>query len=406
MARIVIRNIGPLRDTGVVELVRFNVLIGKQSSGKSTFMKIVCFCQWVEKKIMTSSEREILAAYTHNSRFLRELKQFHRFNDAFFGVDSEIHYTGECVSIDLTGNQNVKITRVDDFEDRRHNSKLSFIPSERNLVSAIKDVDIAYRRNDYDALFNHVFEWGEAKEHAVKSEPVNLRVVDDMEYYYDKEAGVDVIRQRRDGSIFTPFYASSGVQSALPIVVMTEYYTETIFSNMVDLSRREVSELVRRIMDSGTTTDTDVRDILDKVSQIYNYHNAKLYIEEPEQNLFPESQQKLVEYVVSQINKASVRTGKPSSVMVTTHSPYVITAFNVLLKASVAAEKNPEATYSIVPKEAIIHPEDVCAYFIKEDGTFVSIMDKEIVMIGGVELDNASDIVEENMNRLNDVIYG
>lgn len=50
MASIQIKNVGPLIDTGQIDLGRFNVVIGKQSTGKSTFMKILCFCQWLEKR--------------------------------------------------------------------------------------------------------------------------------------------------------------------------------------------------------------------------------------------------------------------------------------------------------------------------------------------------------------------
>lgn len=65
MASITIKNIGPLSDTGTVELGRFNIFIGKQSTGKSTLMKILCFCQWIEKKIMTGDEKKIgIGLYT------------------------------------------------------------------------------------------------------------------------------------------------------------------------------------------------------------------------------------------------------------------------------------------------------------------------------------------------------
>ena len=60
MASIEIKNVGPLADTGQIDLGRFNVIIGKQSTGKSTFMKILCFCQWLEKKIMTGDDKQLL----------------------------------------------------------------------------------------------------------------------------------------------------------------------------------------------------------------------------------------------------------------------------------------------------------------------------------------------------------
>ena len=47
MDRIEIRNIGPIKDVNF-GLNKINVLMGPQSSGKSTIAKIIGFCQWVE----------------------------------------------------------------------------------------------------------------------------------------------------------------------------------------------------------------------------------------------------------------------------------------------------------------------------------------------------------------------
>ena len=44
MPDIRIKNIGPIVDTGVIELTAIMLIVGKQSSGKSTFMQILCFC--------------------------------------------------------------------------------------------------------------------------------------------------------------------------------------------------------------------------------------------------------------------------------------------------------------------------------------------------------------------------
>ena len=39
------------------------LLIGEQSTGKSTFMKILCFCCWLEKQVMIGGEG-IVSKYT------------------------------------------------------------------------------------------------------------------------------------------------------------------------------------------------------------------------------------------------------------------------------------------------------------------------------------------------------
>ena len=44
---IEISNVGPIEHV-VLNLNKINVLMGEQSSGKSTIAKIISFCNWVE----------------------------------------------------------------------------------------------------------------------------------------------------------------------------------------------------------------------------------------------------------------------------------------------------------------------------------------------------------------------
>lgn len=403
MATIEIKNIGPLTNTGIIALSQFNIFIGKQSTGKSTLLKILCFCKWVEKRIMAKDKDEkILANYTHYSRFLKELMQFHRIDKKSFSAHSEIHFRGDCIAIDLVGNKNVRITRLPDFDQKRYNTKLSFIPSERNLVSAIKNVDRTYRTNDFDVVFNHIFEWSEAKDHYDEEHPIDLKVVNDMEYYYDPNFG-DTLRFNNKRTKISPFYASSGVQSILPIMVMLDYYTGPIFNETIDLNKKEIGDVLK-MLKGRDANNIDKNVDFEVFLRVLNYTCTHLFIEEPEQNLFPESQQVLVEHIVQSINKATLATGCNSSVTLTTHSPYILTAFNVLLKAHLAAEKDPSATQAIV--QTTIHPDQLTAYYIQPDGTIKPIVDHELDMISGLELDATSDLTEDKLTQLNDIIYG
>ena len=49
MNTITIRNVGPIKDV-TIELNKVNVIMGPQSSGKSTIAKAISYCQWVEKR--------------------------------------------------------------------------------------------------------------------------------------------------------------------------------------------------------------------------------------------------------------------------------------------------------------------------------------------------------------------
>lgn len=407
MASISIKNVGPITNTGSIELGRFNVFIGKQSTGKSTIMKILCFCKWIEKKVVMGDDDNVIYNYTHYSRFLKELMQFHRLNTNFFNAKSEIHYSGESVTIDLVGNKNVKINPTSNFDGNRHNTKLCFIPSERNLVSAIKNIDRTYKSNDFDVLFNHISEWGEVKRNFNEEHPIDLTVIDNTEYYYDLKSEKDFIKIEGGRKKIDPFYASSGVQSVLPIVVMTDYLTSQVFEKGALLTTFLFRRFVNKWIKNNKHNIVDsYDDILNEFSKTYGYKNTQLFIEEPEQNLFPESQQALINFIALSINNATQKTQRDSSVSMTTHSPYVITALNVLIKAHEAAKIDEEKTSEIIPKKSWIPIDDIKAYYICENGTLADIVDREIGMIGGVELDKASEIVEDKLSLLNDIVYG
>ena len=64
MASLHIKHFGPIEDSTRIEFTPLMVLIGRQSSGKSTFMKVLCFCRWIEKRIMVSTD-DIINQYTH-----------------------------------------------------------------------------------------------------------------------------------------------------------------------------------------------------------------------------------------------------------------------------------------------------------------------------------------------------
>lgn len=89
MNTIRLRQFGPIKDTGIIDLSVVMLIIGRQSSGKSAFMKVLCYCRWIEKKVMTSTDK-LVQTYTHNKRFLKDLKQFHRIDDLYFNDDTSI----------------------------------------------------------------------------------------------------------------------------------------------------------------------------------------------------------------------------------------------------------------------------------------------------------------------------
>ena len=402
MATIEIKHIGPLANTGILKLTPVMLFIGKQSTGKSTLMKIICFCRWIEKQIMVGDEN-FISKYTHYNRFLKELMKFHRLPKEAFSSESYIGYDGDCVTITLSGNKNVKISPKRNFKTNIYNTKLSFIPAERCLTSAINNIDKNYKSSDLDILFNYILEWGEAREFFTKDNPLNLVFDKRMHYYHDINAG-DVIKLKDKAVTIETFYASSGVQSAMPILAMVGYVCSQIGTSGKKSPMDYVRAISRILSTSQDEIDNLSNETLTSVRQLLSYRNMQLYIEEPEQNLFPESQTALIFDLIKSIKQAETKTQYPSYLVMTTHSPYVLTTLNQLLAAAKALDVNRDETLKIIDEENILPHSYYSAYYIN-DGELTDLIDDEIGLIKGEYLDEVSEQTDNIMYELNNIIY-
>ena len=405
MATIQVKNIAPLKDTGVLRLTPLMLFIGMQSTGKSTLMKILCFCRWIEKRVMVDGE-ELLYKYTHYNRFRKELMKFHRLSESVFSDDSKIIYDGVCVNIELSGRKsNVKIVRKKNFAQDRHNAKLCFIPAERNLLSAVSNIDKNYKATDIDVLFNYILEWGEAREQFTSGSPLNLVIDSNMTYYYDEKRG-DVLKLLREQKTIGTFYASSGVQSALPVAVLANYVGGLIGTNAKKSPMDYMRAISRYFTANGDGKIEITNEKILSVEQLLQYKNIQLYVEEPEQNLFPKSQMELIKDVVKVLKRAVRATTFDSSVVMTTHSPYVLTTLNLLLAATKAYEVDLNSTTQLVGEDYILSHNDISAYYINKKGELENLIDSETGLIMGEYLDSVSEEVDNTMYHLNEIIYG
>jgi len=412
MATIRIRNVGPITETGTITIAPVTLFIGKQSSGKSTLLKILCFCRWIEKQVSVGGKingKTVAYVYSHYMRFIKELMHFYRFNDSFFSHDSHIEYDGDGVYILFKGDVKSNAQISPKARGEKFNSKLCFIPSERNLLSSMKNIQDNYRSSDMDMLFNFVFEWGEYRETFTPDNKLSLTVSPDIEYFFDKEKGeqLKIRKSGKDIPAFSPFYASSGIQSSFPLEVIVQSLTGYIGQN-AKLSQSDLTQILARLIRTGAPTEQLQQIIESRRNESLNlltYQAIQLFIEEPEQNLFPESQSALIRRIVKTIKRANSRgrVGK-SSVVLTTHSPYVLSTLNVLMAASEAFETDARRTRSIISEDFILPKGAIRAYCINHEGIVEDIIDSDIYMVSGTFLDGISETVEDTISALNDII--
>ena len=425
MASIEIKNIGPIKDSGKIELNQFNVFIGPQSSGKSTLMKIISYCSWIEKQV--GLDLNNIKYYSTYSRFIKKLKAFHKFDDSFFNKHSSLHFNGEYIDIiwpKKSGAKNPVISKKPNAVF--YNKKMSYIPAERNLVFAVKNVDKVYFSQEWDNLFNYVNEWGIIEKKYSPEEAVNIPFLNNIEFYYDEKKKKEVIRLGQTGEI-EPYYASSGIQSVLPVMVIMEYLTETIYHEKIRVSAdmiKRLNSIVQYIIsdvETGKVKQSEILknillnengnlkdDIFEKnINDKYGYKSSNVFIEEPEQNLFPDAQRSFIEDMVQKVNRSSSRVGRRESMLnITTHSPYIITTLNSLILANDALNKDKEKTIRVLGDINKAVPfEKINAYYVG-NGIVESIMNTDLRMIAGDKLDSASDIVSEFQDKLDDIVYG
>ena len=106
--------------------------------------------------------------------------------------------------------------------------------------------------------------------------------------------------------------------------------------------------------------------------------NGLLIIDEPEMNLHPEAQVKLLEILTMAVNRGL-------KIIITTHSPYITDQLTNLMECYIVKDKIKDEDLKKYiftgQKEAIISSEKVGVYFFGEDGIIKDILNREDTLI-------------------------
>ena len=122
-----------------------------------------------------------------------------------------------------------------------------------------------------------------------------------------------------------------------------------------------------------------------------------VFVEEPELSVFPETQYQIVKLIASLAKSESLW----KCYAITTHSPYILSAFNNLIEAGQVIRDHPELlkeAAKIVPEQYWIKEGDFKAYSI-HDGKLESILNKS-GFVEGNYLDQVSEVIEKEFDQL------
>ncbi|NLI35513.1 MAG: AAA family ATPase [Bacteroidales bacterium] len=402
MAHLIIKNIGPLKDVEL-DLNRINVFLGPQSSGKSTISKILCHCQWVEKTCFMDSKE--LEYYQKPEVFYDSLVEYHKM-EGFFNKNASIKYKGDYLTITYTHSSKRTIIKLKGGTSYSY-PKISYIPSERNFVAGVSNFDKYNEGSNVILYFG--YDWNDAKRAIKKldiSKLLNRNVLyenlKDEDYIFDNGSKIRLVN------------ASSGVQSVLPLFQTILYMLSALYEKPRILSpskenarkeltlffqrmqfniikgnsiskddKQDVNQLltifksmaingVKSIRNINDLSNEDLLNAFIDIDNLFEYHYTQLFIEEPEQNLFPDTQQEFIYWLLSNISNE-----RQHAVVVTTHSPYILFALNNCMMGGLVKDNIPDDKRRDFPSySSWIDPKSVSVFEIC-DGEIKCIQDKD-----------------------------
>ena len=379
MRKLTIKNFGPVLNAEL-ELKAVNLLIGEQSIGKSTIAKLIT--------IMTDIFSLSTVIRTGHVGWSDQLKTYgldiyskDDYHIQYEWIEKDIHLvltiTKENANTSLTKG-GTSITNVEEvsrtlfdlkpiFHKEQFQDQVKaiynsiYIPAERNFFSffskalpALNLVNESIPRN----LLRFSLDYQNAKATYGKYDSSLLNVS------YEYDGSDDYFADHSSSQKYHLSYASSGIQSTMPLLLVLEYA----------VNKREYSSFV---------------------------------IEEPETNLFPDKQVALLRHILKTVNNGG------RTLTITTHSPYLLSALNNSLFAGLMMNRYGEIITKdlskIIDKDCFLTPDECSVYSLGEPvngkGVYCkSVVDPETGMIDSNALDGVSLLLSDEFSKLEDVL--
>lgn len=386
--KLTVKDFGPI-SSATLDIKKITVLIGPQGSGKSTLAKLLAIFNnpnflvdaYIGKKVEDYFSRfQIQYFLNSSSSFEYSSNNFQakfKVNDFSFQIAEEEDFLETSAKSYFPSLQSLKNEwlRYNERVQRgtsimntiltsivlpsllkkttslTHQTK--YLPTDRIFISSISDSILGLLTANI-ALQKSTIEFGNYFEIA-RTHVSNLPI-EYLNIAYKYENGRNLIYYNEQDSV--PLSASaSGHQSSIPLHVTIEHFS------------KEGDNL--------------------------------FIVEEPELNLFPITQKNLIQFLIE-------KCGDNNRLVITTHSPYVLSTINNLLFAYQTAKAIPDKEAelaSIIPKSQWINPKDFSAYYVGEDkegnkGGVKSIFNEKTGLISENELDEISDSLGDDFDSI------
>lgn len=395
---------GPIENS-IFDIKDVNIFIGESATGKSIITKLI----YISNTFFGfTSPKEIKELYNSNI-ILKMKKSFEKsysniFQDTYKNFDFTYYYTDEkFVRFSHSNKSQYKVEFSEELKKDIENTYINF----QKRVKDIEKINI-----NADPIPNIIY---------------RLLLSQELKKVFTKENYIYIPAGR---SFFTML--SKNIFSIIENGVEIDYIF-TQFGRLFQNAKKEFENLNKKISKKdllfienkykdllkGTYAFVDDEDriyinkdeflplnqissgqqellpaLLILLSVLNGKTSTTIIFEEPEAHLFPKDQQRLIELLIYILN----HTQSGNRLIITTHSPYILSVLNNLIYAGKLKSKS-------IDENLYLHFENISAYSLSNNKA-KSILNKENNLIDANYIDDVSNDIANVFDKLLDEEYG
>ena len=439
MQKISIKNLGPIKEFSS-ELLKMNLLIGEQATGKSTICKSVYFFRTIKDEVVD-----------------------YLYYIAVMGVSgAEQQRPGSLALIDVSDPEKQILNVLNQNLKKKFKQIFGFDSSSNSAMEMHYDygADISMRVTIEKNSGDIVFHYSEKLAHALKNlehkfvGTVNLQKLTDFSFAGAERRRIHREIKNRVNAIFDDSLSTYYIPAGRQLLALLSAQKTQIDYPSIDFINRKFMQFIESLQNffeggiknaheyyiyskhkfdanhvaqniiQALKGDYRLRGereflVIDDKHQIpFNYASSvqqeslwvflQLYalmlreepafviIEEPEAHIYPTLQHKVFEFITEFTNINN------SSVLVTTHSPYILTSANVLYYGGRLSqyENSGDDLEKILSSSKYIYPDQFTAWKLNAGGGVESLVDEEYGELRSSLIDEVSEEIDRLYTKL------
>ncbi len=409
MKKIIIKNFGPFIDLDFTIEKQLNIFIGEQAAGKSTLAKVIYFFRDIPDCFPMVS----FAAYMQRNFDKSNIKTlfFKYLEDNFINSFSDTLLTKESYLQYYYNNNSYIELKIDKHKNinfvfsKEILIKLENIITEWNeILSIVNDRNKVFQViNSYEAKIKEIFDEDADTLYIPAARSIISTIALENSYDLLKNDKFDYTVKNFISAMdaFKKLRWSNNPLKTLKIYL--DNYDISKFNNKIKIKKYE--NIVQDILKGHYLLEKDKEFIIinnqkiefqfassgqQEVLWILNFlilsiiNERKFFfvIEEPEAHLFTQTQLDVTKFIAMTANLTN------SEIFITTHSPYILNAVNLLMYSG-KVEKESINANSIIDILYRIDPKKVGAFYIK-GGKLIDIIDPDEMLIQSEKIDEVA----------------